>query len=51
VLSRLLAATAGAYFLDHRDAAIIRLLVETGCRRDELVALDLADITCATRRG
>jgi integrase len=43
-VARLLATTAGVDFVDRRDAGIIRMLFDTGCRRGELVALDLDDI-------
>jgi integrase len=41
---RLLAACAGADFTPRRDTAIIRLLVDTGMRRAELVGLKVSDI-------
>ena len=40
----LIKACAGPDFRDHRDAAIIRLMVESGMRAGELVALQLADV-------
>jgi site-specific recombinase XerD len=42
-LRALLASCAGKGFEDRRDTAIIRLLLDTGMRRDELVGLRLAD--------
>jgi site-specific recombinase XerD len=43
-LRALLASCAGKGFEDRRDTAIIRLLLDTGMRRDELVGLRLADV-------
>ena len=43
-IAALLAACAGPAFEDLRDAAIIRLFVETGLRRSELAALQLDDV-------
>ena len=43
-LRRLLRACAGRLFDDRRDAAIIRLLLDTGMRRSECVHLILDDI-------
>ena len=43
-VARLLAATEGRAFADRRDAAIIRLLLDTGLRRGELAALSIADM-------
>lgn len=43
-LVQLLAACAGTGFVDRRDTAIIRLLLDTGVRRAELVGIDLDDI-------
>jgi site-specific recombinase XerD len=43
-LLRLLKACEGPRFLDRRDMAIIRVLLDTGCRLGELVGLKLADI-------
>jgi site-specific recombinase XerD len=39
----LLATCKGRDFADRRDAAVIRVLFDTGCRRGELVALRLED--------
>jgi site-specific recombinase XerD len=43
-LARLLKACEGKDFLSRRDAAIIRLLLDTGMRRSELAGLTVADI-------
>ncbi|MCA1691683.1 MAG: tyrosine-type recombinase/integrase, partial [Actinobacteria bacterium] len=43
-LRALLAACSGKGFEDRRDTAIIRLLLDTGMRRDELVGLRLLDV-------
>lgn len=43
-LERLFRACAGTGLLDRRDRAILRLLLDTGCRRSELAALTLDDI-------
>jgi site-specific recombinase XerD len=43
-LSALLNTCRGSSFMDRRDAAIIRLLVDTGIRRAELVGLKVTDI-------
>jgi site-specific recombinase XerD len=43
-LSRLLKSCEGKDFLSRRDAAIIRLLLDTGMRRSELAGLTVADI-------
>ena len=43
-LRALLASCAAKGFEDRRDTAIIRLLLDTGMRRDELVGLRLADL-------
>lgn len=55
VLARLLAVANGTDFVDRRDAAIIRLLIDTGGRRSEIVGLDLDDVDLrhqeATVRG
>jgi integrase len=40
----LLRATTGTGFAERRDAAIIRLLLDTGMRRGELAALTVADL-------
>jgi integrase len=43
-LSQLLRTMTGTSFVDRRDTAIIRLLLDCGMRRGELVGLDLADV-------
>lgn len=35
---------AGASFVDRRDAAILRVLIDTGCRRAELAGIDVDDV-------
>jgi integrase len=44
VLGRLLGTAGSTNFIDRRDAALIRLLIDTGMRRGELVAVDLDDL-------
>jgi integrase len=48
-LKRLLASCEGKDFVDRRDTAIIRLFVDTGCRRGELAALTTADVSLDER--
>lgn len=43
-LGVLLGSMAGNDFLDRRDTAIVRLLLDTGLRREELVSIDVADL-------
>ena len=43
-LRALLAAWSGRTFEDRRDTAIVRLLLDTGMRRDEVVGLRVADV-------
>jgi integrase/recombinase XerC len=43
-LRALLAACAGRTFVDRRDTAIIRLFLDTGCRRAEIADLTLANV-------
>lgn len=43
-LGTLLRSMAGASFVDRRDTAIVRVLLDTGCRRGELAGLDVEDI-------
>ena len=55
-IKALLKACAGTDFRDRRDEAIVRLMVETGMRAGECVAIDLPDIdllagTAVVRRG
>ena len=44
-LRALIATCEGSRFEDRRDAAIIRLALDTGARRGELAGLRLADVT------
>lgn len=48
-VSALLHACQGREFLDRRDAALIRFLVDTGARRAELLGLDLVDVDLRER--
>lgn len=48
-LRALLASCATKGFEDRRDTAIIRVLLDTGMRRDELVGLRLADVDVVGR--
>lgn len=50
-LRALLATAEGSRFEDKRDAAIIRLLAETGIRRGELAGMQLGDVTIDTKAG
>jgi site-specific recombinase XerD len=51
-LSKLLRATDGRDFMDRRDHAIVRVLIDTGIRVGELVALTLDDLELPDgRRG
>jgi site-specific recombinase XerD len=43
-LAKLLRGTEGPGFLDRRDAALIRVLLDTGCRRGELAGINVADV-------
>lgn len=43
-LSALLATCAGSAFVDRRDAAIIRLLLDAGIRRAELLGIEVPDL-------
>jgi site-specific recombinase XerD len=43
-VTKLLAVCQGRSFMDRRDAAIIRFLIDTGCRRGEVAGLLVADI-------
>ncbi|QJY46937.1 tyrosine-type recombinase/integrase [Pseudonocardia broussonetiae] len=43
-LTGLLQTMAGPTFIDRRDTAIIRMLLDTGVRRGELVGIDVADL-------
>ncbi|WP_280367235.1 tyrosine-type recombinase/integrase [Nocardia wallacei] len=46
-LRQLLAECAGTTFEDRRDTAVIRLFIDTGCRRGELAALSVDDLDFA----
>jgi integrase len=46
-LAALLRTCNGASFIDRRDTAIIRVLLDTGVRRAELANADLADLNVA----
>lgn len=50
-LRALLRTCDGSRFEDRRDAAIIRLLAETGIRRGEMAALVLGDVTIDAKAG
>ena len=50
-LAALLAAVAGPGFIERRDNAIIRLLIDTGIRRGELVGLKLDDVQLFEREA
>lgn len=43
-LGVLLRSMAGNSFVDRRDTAIVRMLLDTGCRRAELVGIDVAQL-------
>lgn len=43
-LSRLLKATSGMTFLNLRDQLIIRIFIDSGIRREELVRIDIDDV-------
>lgn len=47
----LLATCDGTRFEDRRDAAIIRILVDTGIRRGELAGLRVGDVTIDAKAG
>jgi site-specific recombinase XerD len=46
-LAALLGACKGSAFNDRRDEAIVRLLLDTGCRISELTGIDLKDLDLA----
>ena len=48
-VAALLQACNGREFLDRRDAAILRFLLDTGTRRAELLGLDLTDVDLRER--
>jgi site-specific recombinase XerD len=43
-LRRLLKACEGREFVERRDMALVRLLIDTGCRRQELADMTVADL-------
>jgi integrase/recombinase XerC len=43
-LRAILAICKGKTFVDRRDTAIIRLFIDTGCRRGEIAGLTVADV-------
>ena len=50
-LRTLLRACEGRGFEDVRDMAIVRLLIDTGCRRGELAGLTTQDVTIDVKAG
>jgi integrase/recombinase XerD len=50
-LQRLLATCAGTSFVDRRDEAILRLFIDTGIRRGEIVGLRLDDVRLYEREA
>jgi integrase len=42
------AVEKGSSFVDRRDAALIRVLIDTGCRRGELAGIDIDDVDLRT---
>ncbi len=50
VLTALLKARSGKSFVDRRDAAILRVFLDTGCRRAEVTNLRCADIDLETQK-
>jgi site-specific recombinase XerD len=50
-LGALLKACAGTGFTDRRDVAIIRLFIDTGCRRAEITNLKVSDIDLQQRQA
>lgn len=49
-LADLIAACKGSRFADYRDTFIIRFLLDTGCRRGEVAALNIDDIDRKNQR-
>jgi site-specific recombinase XerC len=43
-LSKLLKSMSGNSFIDRRDTVIVRMLLDTGCRRAELVGINVSHI-------
>jgi site-specific recombinase XerD len=50
-LRLLIKACAGKEFIDRRDEAIVRLMVETGLRAGEVLAMQVSDVDCAQGRA
>jgi integrase len=50
-LRLLLASSDGQDFVDRRDTAIIRLFMDTSCRRAEIAGLTTADVSLGTQIG
>jgi site-specific recombinase XerD len=50
-LAALIKACSGTAFADRRDLAIIRMFVDTGCRRAELTNLSIDDIDLRARQA
>lgn len=50
-LRALLKACEGRAFEDLRDLSIVRLLIDTGCRRAEVAALEVGDVAIDVRAG
>lgn len=50
-LRALLKACEGRAFEDVRDMAIVRLMIDTGCRRAEIAGLHLEDVTIDVKAG
>jgi site-specific recombinase XerD len=50
-LAALIKACSGMTFADRRDVAIIRLFVDTGCRRAELTNLSMDDVDLRLRQA
>ena len=48
-IASILKTCAGQSFVDRRDAALIRLFIDTGCRRSELATLQLDNIDWSLR--
>jgi site-specific recombinase XerD len=44
ILRKLLKACAGREFTELRDSAILRMFIDTGCRREEMAGIQLSDL-------